>query len=279
MSRAAANGIELEYGTFGSPTDPTVLLVAGLGAQLITMHEDFCKGLADRGYHVVRFDNRDVGLSTKCESGEYVLDDMADDTAGLLDALGIQGAHVAGVSMGGMIVQALAVRHPGRVLSLTSIMSTTGDPGVGGATPEAMARLMQRPGASRDERVESSFETSKLVWGDTAQFPFDAELAQWRAETSVDRAYYPEGTARQMRAIRASGDRTEALRRLSVPALVIHGSNDPLIQPSGGEATAAAIPGAELMVIEGMGHGLARPAFPVIIDAIDRLAARAAAVS
>jgi pimeloyl-ACP methyl ester carboxylesterase len=278
MPRATVNGgIELEYDTFGSAADPAVVLVSGLGAQMITFHEDFCGKLVDKGYFVVRFDNRDVGLSTKIEDGSsYTLAEMADDTAGLLDHLGIDAAHVVGVSMGGMIAQTVAIRHPQRVRSLTSIMSTTGEPGVGGATEEAMGRLLTQPGETRDERVASSIETSRVIWGDTPQFPFDEELARWRAETSVDRCYYPAGTGRQMLAIRATGDRTEQLRQLSVPTLVIHGTNDPLVQPSGGEATAAAIPGAELLLIEGMGHGVARPAFDTIVDAIDRLAARAA---
>lgn len=277
MPRASVNGIELEYDTFGSPDDPAVVCISGLGAQMITFHEEFCGGLAARGYHVVRHDNRDVGLSTKIEDGSsYALEDMAADSAGLLDHLGIDAAHVVGVSMGGMIAQTLAIEHPGRVLSLTSIMSTTGAPGVGGATEEASARLLRPAGATRDEQVASSIETSRIIWGDTPQFPFDEDLARWRAETSVDRAYYPMGTVRQLQAIRATGDRTEKLRRLDVPALVVHGTNDPLVQPSGGEATAAAIPGAELLLIEGMGHGVARLAYATIIDAIDRLAARAA---
>ena len=276
MPRAAANdGIELEYDTFGSPDDPAFVLISGLGAQMITFHPDFCEGLAAKGYFVVRFDNRDVGLSTKVPEGGYALEDMADDTAGLLDALGIEAANVVGVSMGGMIAQTFAIRHPKRVRTLTSIMSTTGAPGVGGATEEAAARLLRPAGETRDERVASSIETSRIIWGDTPEFPFDEELARWRAETSVDRAYYPEGTMRQMLAIRATGDRTEQLRRLDVPTLVIHGSNDPLVQPSGGEATAAAIPGAQHLVIEGMGHGVARLAYDRIIDAIDRLAASA----
>lgn len=277
MPRASVNGIELEYDTFGSPDDPAVVCISGLGAQMITFHEDFCGGLAARGYHVVRHDNRDVGLSTKIEDGSsYTLEDMAADTAALLDHLGIDAAHVVGVSMGGMIAQTLAIEHQAKVLSLTSIMSTTGAPGVGGATEAASARLLRPAGATRDERVASSIETSRIIWGDTPQFPFDEDLARWRAETSVDRAYYPVGTMRQLQAIRATGDRTEKLRRLEVPALVIHGTNDPLVQPSGGEATAAAIPGAELLLIEGMGHGVARLAYDTIIDAIDRLAARAA---
>lgn len=276
MPRASANGIELEYDTFGTEGRPAVVCIAGLGAQMITYHEDFCTGLADRGYFVIRHDNRDVGLSTKIEDGSsYTLSDMAADTVGLLDALGIAAAHVVGVSMGGMIAQTVAIEHPTRVLSLTSIMSTTGAPGVGGATEEAGARLVRPAGESRDDRVASSIETSRIIWGDTPEFPFDEELARWRAETSVDRAYYPIGTIRQLQAIRASGDRTEKLRRLAVPTLVIHGTNDPLVQPSGGEATAAAIPGAELLLIEGMGHGVARPAIDRIVTAIDRLASRA----
>ena len=274
MPRAKANdGIELEYETFGSPDDPAFVLIAGLGAQMITFHPDLCEGLAARGYFVIRFDNRDVGLSTKVPEGGYALEDMADDTAGLLDHLGIDAAHIVGVSMGGMIAQTFAIRHPKRVRTLTSIRSTTGAPGVGGATEEAMARLTTRAGDTREERIASSIETSRVIWGDTPQFPFDEELARWRAETSVDRSYYPEGTMRQMLAIRATGDRTEKLRQLDVPTLVIHGSNDPLVQPSGGEATAAAIPGAQHLVIEGMGHGIARPAIPQILDALDRLAA------
>ncbi len=277
VPQASVNGIELEYDTFGSPDDPAIVCIAGLGAQLITFHEDFCRGLVERSYFVVRHDNRDVGLSSKIEDGtSYSLEDMADDTAGLLDHLGIARASVVGVSMGGMIAQTLAIRHPDRVVSLTSIMSTTGAPGVGGATEEASARLLRPAGESRDERVASSIETSRIIWGDTPQFPFDEELARWRAETSVDRCYYPVGTARQLGAIRATGDRTDRLRQLQLPTLVIHGTNDPLVQPSGGEATAAAIPGAELLLIEGMGHGVARPAFATILDAIDRLAARAA---
>jgi pimeloyl-ACP methyl ester carboxylesterase len=158
-------------------------------------------------------------------------------------------------------------------------MSTTGAPDVGGATPEAMARLTVAPGPTREERVASSIESSRVIWGDTPQFPFDEDLARWRAETTVDRAFYPEGSGRQMLAIRATGDRTAQLRELDVPALVIHGTNDPLVQPSGGEATAAAIPGAELLLIEGMGHGVARPAYERIADAIDRLASRASATT
>jgi pimeloyl-ACP methyl ester carboxylesterase len=274
MPRAAANGIELEYDTFGSSEDPAVLLISGLGAQMVTFHPEFCAAIVDRGYFVVRFDNRDVGLSTKVPEGGYSLADMADDAAGLLDALAIDAAHVVGVSMGGMIAQMVAIRHPRRVRSLTSIMSTTGAPDVGGATPEAMARLTVAPGSTREERVASSIESSRVIWGDTPQFPFDEELARWRAETTVDRAFYPEGTGRQMLAIRATGDRTAQLRELDVPALVIHGTLDPLVGVSGGERTAALIPGAELLLIEGMGHDLPPVHWPQIIEAVTAMAGK-----
>jgi pimeloyl-ACP methyl ester carboxylesterase len=277
MPRTLANGIELEYEEFGDPTDPAVLLIAGLGAQMITWYDEFCQRLADRHRWVIRFDNRDVGLSSKIEDGtEYTLSDMAADAVGLLDALGVDSADVVGNSMGGMIAQTLAIEEPARVRTLTSIMSTTGAADVGGATDEAAARLIRPAGTTRDERVAAAIETSRVIWGDSPQFPFDIELAQRRAETTVDRSYYPAGTIRQLMAVRASGDRTDALCALSVPALVIHGSNDPLIQPSGGEATAAAIPGAQLILIEGMGHGIARPAWDQIIEAIDRVATAAA---
>jgi pimeloyl-ACP methyl ester carboxylesterase len=276
MTRAAVNGLELEYDTVGDPADPAAILIAGLGAQLITWHPEFCQELVDRRFFVIRFDNRDVGLSSKIEQGDYALEDMADDTVGLLDALGIDAAHVIGASMGGMIAQTVAIRHPRRVRTLTSIMSTTGDSTVGGASPEAAGRLLKPAGETREERIASSIESMRVNWGDTPQFPFDAELARWRAELSIDRSYYPVGTMRQMMAIRASGDRTAALRQLDVPTLVIHGSNDPLVGPSGGEATAAAIKGAEHLVIEGMGHAVSRPAWGEILDAIAKLAARAA---
>jgi pimeloyl-ACP methyl ester carboxylesterase len=280
MPRAATNGIELEYDLFGSPADPTIVVISGLGGQSPTnFYDAFCDELAGRGYQVVRFDNRDNGLSSMVEAGGYSLSDMALDAVGLLDFLGVDAAHVVGLSMGGMIAQTIAIEHPARVLTLTSIMSTTGAPGVGAPTEAGAARLMAPGGETRDERVASGFENCRVWWGDSPEFPFDAELAQWRSELAVDRSNTPEGTVRQFLAIQASGDRTDKLRTLDVPTLVIHGTNDSLIDVSGGEATAAAIPGAELVLIEGMGHGLARPAWTDIIATIDRLAARTAAVS
>ena len=277
MPRAVLpTGIELEYDEIGDTGDRPLVLIAGLGAQMITWHDDFCARLAGQGFRVIRFDNRDVGLSSKIEDGSsYVLRDMAGDVGGLLDLLGVDAAHIVGASMGGMIAQQFAIDHAGRALSLTSIYSTTGRPGVGTPTPEAFARLTVQTGPTREERIASSIATSRVIWADTAQYPFDEELARWRAEASVDRCYYPVGTARQLVAIQASGDRTEALGRLGVPALVIHGSADPLVTISGGHATAEAIPGAELLVLEGMGHVVHPLAWDEIVEAIAKVAARA----
>jgi len=288
MPKLTANGIEVEFDTFGREGDRPLLLVMGLGAQMVLWDEAFCGLLADHGHHVVRFDNRDVGLSTKFgetgvpdimqmmqrgASGEpvdapYTLDDMADDAAGVLDALGLESSHVMGASMGGMIVQTLAIRHPGRVRSLTSVMSTTGHSELPPAKPDAMAALMRSPAASREEAIEASIAASHVI-GSTG-FPRDEDRIRARAERSYDRCYYPEGTARQMAAIIAHGSRREALGGVAVPALVIHGDEDPLVPIEGGRDTAAAIPGAEFIVIEGMGHDLP-------IGAWDRIAGAVAA--
>ena len=277
MPRAVLpTGIELEYDEIGDAGDRPLVLIAGLGAQMITWHPEFCERLAGHGFRVFRFDNRDVGLSSKIEDGSsYLVSDMARDVAGLLDEVGVDAAHIVGASMGGMIAQQFAIDHPARALSLTSIYSTTGRPGVGSPTPEAFSRLTVQTGPTREERVASSVATSRVIWGYTQQFPFPEELAQWRAETSVDRCYYPVGTARQLLAIQASGDRTEALQRVRLPALVIHGSTDPLVTFSGGQATAEAIPGAELLVLEGMGHVVHPLAWDEIVEAIAKVAARA----
>jgi pimeloyl-ACP methyl ester carboxylesterase len=290
---APANGIEIAYQTFGERSDPTLLLVMGLGAQLIHWPEEFCELLVGRGFHVVRFDNRDVGHSTKLDdapvpdlmalaagdagAATYTLDDMADDAAGLLDHLEIDAAHVAGASMGGMIVQTLAVRHPQRVLSLCSIMSTTGDRNVGQARQEALAVLMTPVPDNRDAYIEFHINAFKAIG--SPGFPLDEEFLRWRAGATYDRSVYPAGFRRQLAAIIASGNRTSKLSQISAPTLVIHGSDDPLITVSGGEATARAIPGAELVVIGGMGHDLPKGAWPQIVDAIAANAERARAVA
>jgi pimeloyl-ACP methyl ester carboxylesterase len=286
---ARADGIEIVYETFGDPADPTVLLIMGLGVQMLGWDAEFCELLAGRGFQVVRFDNRDVGRSTKIEGGpgadvmaaaagdtssaSYTLDDMADDCIGLLDHLEVESAHVVGASQGGMIAQTVAIRHPGRVLSLTSIMSTTGDRAVGQPHPEAIPALLTRPPANRDEFVESVVAAWRVIG--SPGFEADEERLRERARASFDRGYHPDGTARQLVAILASGDRTEALRRLDVPTSVIHGTDDLLVDVSGGKATVAAVPDAKLELIEGMGHDLPRELWPRFVDSIVENAARA----
>ena len=286
---APANGIELAYESFGDPADPTMLLIMGLGVQMLGWDVELCELLAGRGFSVVRFDNRDVGRSTKIEGGprpdvmavamgdassaSYTLDEMAEDCAGLLDHLGVEAAHVVGASQGGMIGQTLAIRHPGRVLSLASIMSSTGDRAVGQPHPEAMPALLTTPPADREGYAEQVVRAFRAIG--SPGFDTDEERLRERARASFDRGYYPEGTARQLVAILASGDRTEALRRLDVPTVVIHGADDALIDVSGGRATAAAIPGAELELIEGMGHDLPRELWPRFVDLIVANADRA----
>jgi pimeloyl-ACP methyl ester carboxylesterase len=286
MPRAQANGMELEYDTTGDPAAPPLLLVMGLGAQMVAWDDEFCERLAGRGFWVIRFDNRDVGLSTKVESAErfdvvaaigatlagrpvdapYRLTDMADDAFGLLDHLGVERAHVVGASMGGMIAQTMAITRPERVATLTSIMSTTGNPDVGAATPEALAILMARPPSTRDEYVTNAIATSRLLHGSV--LPFDEQRAAERAAAAFDRSFHPTGVGRQLVGILASGDRTEALARVHVPTLVIHGDADPLVGHSGGVATAEAVPEARLLTIAGMGHDLPVEKWDDVIDAV-----------
>jgi pimeloyl-ACP methyl ester carboxylesterase len=294
--RAQSNDIEIEYETFGDPDDPALLLVMGLGAQLLSWDVELCEGLVDRGFFVIRYDNRDVGLSTKIAvdppvdimaeitkalaggpvEAPYSLADMAADGIGLLDALGIDRAHIVGASLGGMIVQTMAVNHPERVLSLTSIMSTTGDPDVGQSDPEVLPILLEPLPSERAAYIAASVEASRAI-GSAAHF--DEERSARLAGQAFDRCYYPAGVGHQLLAGVASGSRSEGLRGLRVNTLVIHGDVDPLITVSGGERTAEVIPGAELMVLEGMGHDL--PAFfrPAVIEAITALAARSVAVA
>ncbi|HUZ44673.1 MAG TPA: alpha/beta fold hydrolase [Acidimicrobiales bacterium] len=293
MPRAKANGIELEYDTFGEPGDPAMLLVMGLGAQMIAWDEGLCRLLADAGFFVIRYDNRDVGLSTKSEeagvpdlpaaltaamtgqplSSPYTLGDMADDGIALLGELGIERAHIVGASMGGMIVQAMAIRHPEQVLSLCSIMSTTGSQDVGQPDPEAMALLVSAPPANREEAIEAGVKGAQVIG--SPGFPFEEDKIRARAAAAYDRMNYPAGMVRQLVAIVASEDRTPALRQLDVPTLVVHGDADRLVTPSGGQATADAIPGAELLIIPGAGHDLPEGCWPTVVEAIVANAARA----
>jgi pimeloyl-ACP methyl ester carboxylesterase len=290
-SIARVNGIEIAYERFGDPADETVLLIMGLGVQMLGWDEEFCRMLATRGFQVVRFDNRDVGHSTQIEGGprpdlmaamagdgssaSYLLDDMADDCVGLLDELGVEAAHVVGASQGGMIAQAMAVRHPERVLSLVSIMSTTGGTAVGQPHPEALPALLTRPPSDRAGFVDFVVGAWKVI-GSPA-FEADEEALRTRAGASYDRGIYPDGTARQLLAIIASGDRTEALRRLDVPTTVIHGTGDVLVDVSGGTATAEAIPEARLELIDGMGHDLPVQLWARFVDLIVETAERARA--
>jgi pimeloyl-ACP methyl ester carboxylesterase len=277
---AHGNGIDIEYETGGDPADPAMLLVMGLGAQMISWPDEFVAQLAAHGFFTIRYDNRDSGLSTKFEgtpdfvglfggatgSAPYLIDDMADDAIALLDELGVDRAHVVGASMGGMITQALVINHPARFLSACSIMSTTGDRSVGAPTGEAVSALLRPPATSRDEAVAASVASSRVIG--SPGFGFDVELMTRRAERAYDRSYCPDGTARQLAAILGSPDRTEGLRRVTIPFLVIHGEDDPLVTVSGGKATAAAVPGSELVLIPGMGHDLPEAAWGQIIDAI-----------
>jgi pimeloyl-ACP methyl ester carboxylesterase len=276
--------LDIEFETFGSPTDPALLLIAGFIVQLTSWDTGFCELLAAGGRYVIRFDNRDCGLSTKLDGAKanwsgalqanmtggpmpdvpYTLSDMAQDCVGLLDALDIDAAHVAGASMGGMIAQTMAIEHPGRVLSLTSMMSSPGDPRVGKPAPEALDVLLTVPPTDRTAYVDAASRAT--VWASKRYV--DVERIRRRAGESFDRSFYPEGGPRQLAAIYASGDRTAALQRVDVPALVIHGRDDTLITPEGGSATAAAIPRGHLLLVADMGHDLPPALWPLIASAI-----------
>lgn len=281
MPKVNANGIDIEYVTDGDPADRPLLLVMGLGAQLITWPQGFVDRLRDKGYYVIRFDNRDSGLSTKFEgvpeitalfggdtsSAPYRIENMADDAAALLTELGLSKVHVVGASLGGMITQALTIHHQDRLLSACSIMSTTGNRAVGAPTGEAVTALLRPIATSREEAIEASVAGSKVI-GSPA-YPADEQVLRDRAAAAYDRSYCPEGTARQLAAVLASSDRTEGLHGVELPFLVLHGEADPLVTLSGGQATAEAVPGAKLITYPGMGHDLPEALWNEIIDAIE----------
>ncbi len=297
MANIRANGIQLEYDTFGSRAGEPILLVMGLGAQMLLWDEEFCQRLADRGHWVIRFDNRDVGKSTwfdahgvpnvlqlmldlqsgKALSTAYSLDDMADDAVGLCDALSLAHAHVVGASMGGMIAQTVAYRHPARVASLTSIMSSTGSPAVPPAKPGVIGRLTMPPPVGRQAVIDQAVETWKVISG--KGYPFDEAAVRERTGLMYDRANHPEGQARQLAAILAHGDRSQRLTGVRAPTLVIHGEDDPLVPVEGGKHTHASIAGSELLLVPGMGHDLPKPLFGKLVEAISTHAKKAAARS
>jgi pimeloyl-ACP methyl ester carboxylesterase len=288
--RANVGEVELVYEAIGDRADPALLLVMGLGMQLINWDLEFCEGLAERGFHVIRFDNRDAGLSTKIDApvpnvmramagfrirAPYLLSDMADDSFGLLDHLGIERAHVVGVSMGGMIAQTMAIRRPERVLSLGSMLSTPGDRRVGTPKLRVWSVLMRRAPRGRDAYIEYFVRVFRMIG--SPGYPVDEERIREQAGLTYDRSHDAAGTARQLGAILASGSRTAALRKLDVPTVVIHGKKDPLVPFRAGVATARAIPGAELVAVPGMGHDLPRELWPRFTDALVANTERAAA--
>jgi pimeloyl-ACP methyl ester carboxylesterase len=284
---AKANGIEIAYDEVGDAAAPVILLIMGLGAQLTRWTDAFCRRLADAGFRVVRYDNRDVGLSTKFDAAgvpnlaelfqralkgqpidaPYTLDDMARDGVGLLDALDVAKAHIVGASMGGMIAQVFAANHPDRTLSLVSIMSTSGRPGLPPARPEAMAVLVTPPPANdRESIIQHSIKGRNVVG--SPKSPEDPAVLRRQVEAGYDRSYYPQGTPRQTAAILKSGSRVALLEKIHVPSLVIHGIDDPLVPVEGGKDTAATIPGCELVLVPGMGHAIEAALIPTVADAI-----------
>ena len=287
MPRLKANGIEIEYDTFGDPKAEPLLLIMGLGAQMISWDEAFCEQLADRGFYVIRYDNRDSGLSTKMKSAgvpdmlaafsgnptpAYELEDLAADGVGVLDALGIDAAHIVGASMGGFISQLIAINHPERVLSLTSIMSGPGGHDSVAPTPEGAEVLMKLPPPTREGTIEHGVWIRKVLTG--AGNPFDEDAERKKVERAYDRSYYPVGTGRQMVAILAAHGRLERLAQLNVPTLVVHGLDDVLVPPENGRLVAGAVPGARLMEFETMGHNLPVRIWAHVLDAIAENAKR-----
>ena len=278
-----ANGLQFYVETHGSPDDPAMLLVNGFGSQINGFDPTLAEILAGRGRFVVRYDNRDVGLSTRLDGHPiplaalhearrsrteipevaYSFSDMAADGMAILSALGIERAHVVGSSMGGMIAQMMAIEHPGRLLSLTSIMSTTGEPDVGRSTGEATTALMGAPATTREDYIIQGVRNRAVY---ASKRHYDPEFEAFRLARDWDRGIYPEGTARQLCAVLASGSRAEGLAKLAVPTLVIHGRDDILIQPSGGMRTAELVAGSVFALISDMGHDYPRPIWPTLVD-------------
>lgn len=280
--------IELCYESFGDPADPTMLLIMGLGTQMVAWREELCEQLAGHGFRVVRFDNRDIGRSSRIDAapprlrhlllrsrraGAYTIDDMADDAAGLLDCLDVERAHVVGASMGGMIAQTLAIEHPERVRSLVSMMSTTGSRWVGLPAFKALGVLLGPAPRNREAAIERALKTFGVIG--SPGYPFDPERLRHFAGLAYDRGHSSAGVARQLHAIVASGDRTAGLRGVRAPTTVIHGDGDVLVRPSGGRATARAVAGARLKLIEGMGHDLPPELWETFVTEIAGTAARA----
>ena len=293
--KAQANGIEIEYETFGEPTDPAVLLIMGLGAQLTRWPLPFVEDLVARGYFAIRYDNRDIGLSTKFDGAPvpelpaligamiagrkpdvpYSLNDMAADAVGLLDALDIRRAHIMGASMGGMIAQLVAAEYPDRVLSLTSIMSSTGNPGLPPSKPEAMAVLTSRPtGNDRETMIAHGLRAEKIIG--SPGYPVSEDVMRARVERDFDRMHYPAGPGRQLAAVVANGDRRAAIATITAPTMVIHGADDPLVPVEAGRDTAATIAGAQITEVPGMGHNLPEALIPTILDAFEKVAKQTA---
>jgi pimeloyl-ACP methyl ester carboxylesterase len=257
MGTAQNGDVEIHYETFGDPNQPTLLLINGLSSQCINYAVEWCEMFCREGFHVVRFDNRDVGLSTKLDHVDYSLVDMADDAFAVLDAVGAEKAHIMGCSMGGMIVQRMAIDHPDRLLSITSVMSRTGEPGYCDSSEEALAYLMAPPAPSRSAYIDRQVGALR-VYGSKPEW-LDEEAIRARAGAAYDRCFCPAGVGRQMRAVMHDGSRSDQLSEIDLPALVIHGSRDTLIDPSGGRRTAELIPGARYVEIEGMGHDYPPP--------------------
>ncbi|HUW88986.1 MAG TPA: alpha/beta hydrolase [Candidatus Nanopelagicaceae bacterium] len=285
MPKANVNNIEIEYETIGDPNSKPLLLIAGLGSQLLAWSDEMCDKFAKSGFYVIRFDNRDVGLSTKIEDGgipdmmeigaaytrgeipevPYTLEDMADDSVGVLDALNIDKTHVCGASMGGMIAQILAYRHHSRLLSLTVIMSTTGNPELPPSKPEILMQFFAPVPSEREAYIEEMIKRDSLIYG---TFSYDEDQSREYRTKEYDRSYYPEGITRQLAAMAVPGNIKPKISAIKAPTLVIHGSEDPFNLIEAGKDIATTIPGAELLILEGMGHSFPRELIPQIINAI-----------